>query len=191
MSDQVAQLLARVRSELQLSVQLTSAGKIELDASCFSLPKWPKKLDPQRCVVIDTTAAADGYAWPTPRFEILIANLDSIGLAVVQVGDPSSEKLQRAQQHFVRLAPPERAAVIQHAQLWIGHDTLWRTVAAAVGKPQVVIALNKIVPVWKNTFVVDSAGHAPESAALGPVSVTSVATAVRDALKQLGVPAQL
>jgi hypothetical protein len=55
----------------------------------------------------------------------------------------------------------------------------------------VIAAGNSVVPLWKDTFVIDNARHVAESAALGPVSVTAVATAVRDALKFIGIKAQL
>lgn len=189
-SSEVDQAIARACAECGVDI-VNKDGKLGLDRAGLSLPKWPKKLDPARCVVIDTSEARDGFSWPTPRFEILIANLDAIGLTAVQIGSPASEKLQRAQQHFARLEPAERAAVIDHTLLWIGHDTCWRYAAAALGKPQVIIASQKIIgPVWPNTFQADSSRGKAESTALGPVSVTAVATAVRDALKKLGVPEQ-
>lgn len=190
MSSETDQAILRAGAECGIEID-SNDGKPRLDRANLSLPKWPKKLDPARCVVIDTTKARDGFSWPTPRFEILIANLDAIGLTAVQIGSPASEKLQRAQQHFARLNPVECAAVIDHTLLWIGHDTCWRYAAAALGKPQVVIASHKITgPVWPNTFQADATRSAAESKALGPVSVTAVATAVRDAMKKLGVPEQ-
>lgn len=137
---------------------------------------------------MDTTATDDGEFWPTPRFEILIANLDSVGITVVQVGDPSSERLARANHHFKKLSSPDRAGVISMSLLWIGMNTPWRIVAAALGKPQIVIAASKaqVEPRWSDTLVVDASAHAPESKALGPISVTSVAEAVSAALKQFG-----
>jgi hypothetical protein len=105
----IADAVSRAERELGLRLTVNAMGAPVLDVSRFPEPKWPRKLDPLRTVVIDTSVSDDEFEWPAPRFEILIANLDSIGLTVVQVGDPSSEKLQRAQHHFVRLTHEERA----------------------------------------------------------------------------------
>lgn len=140
---------------------------------------------------MDTTPSLDGEFWPTPRFEILIANLDSVGISVVQVGDPSSEFLARANHHYKKLAPSDRAGVISQTLLWIGMNTQWRFIAAALGKPQIVIASSsaQVDPRWNDTYIVDATTHAPESKALGPISVTSVAEAVTKALKKIGAAA--
>ncbi len=186
------QIAARLQTALNLEITFDSAGRPRLESANLPAPKWPHKLEPHRTVVLDTSPSDDGEFWPTPRFEILIANLDAVGIAAVQVGDASSDRLARANHHFAKLKPAERAAVLDKALLWVGLDTPWRFIAAALGKPQIVIAASKqqIDPRWKDTFVVDAAAHAPESKALGPISVTSVAEAISTALKQIGATAK-
>lgn len=171
---------------------LDATGRPVLNGS-LEHPRWPNKLDPKLTAVIDTSPTTDGEFWSTPRFEILIANLDSVGIKVVQVGDPESERLARANHVFRKLSNAQRAGVISDAMLWIGMNTPWRFVAAALNKPQVVIAGSKldVAPHWKDTFIVDATKHEPESKALGPISVTSVADSVTKALKQLGKAAKL
>ena len=181
-------LVTRIQDSLGIELSFESHGRPKIVRPQIGSPKWPHKLDPLRTVVMDTTPTADGEFWPTPRFEILIANLDSVGIAVVQVGDPSSERLARANHHFKKLSSADRAGVISKSLLWVGMNTSWRIVAAALNKPQIVIATAKsqVEPRWQDTFVVDASAHAPESKALGPISVTSVAEAVSTALKQFG-----
>lgn len=188
MTEREANLCADIRTALGLEISFLPDGHPSLPTTSIKLPKWPSKLDPIRTVVMDTSPTHDGEFWPTPRFEILIANLDSVGIAVVQVGDPSSERLARANHHFHKLSSAERAGVIDHALLWIGVNTPWRIIAAALSKPQVVIAASKdqLEPRWINTFVTDAQAYAPESKALGPISVTAVAEAVNQALKHIG-----
>lgn len=170
-------------------VTTSETGRPKLDLGKLPKPRWPKKLSPERTVVLDITPAENGEQWPTPRFEILIANLDSIGIAALQVGDPGCERLGRANDYFVKDAPDQRAALIGEALLWIGMDTSWRLAAAALDKPQVVIAHSRsaVQPCFEDTFIVDAGKHAPESKVLGPISVTSVAEAVIKALKSIGV----
>ncbi|MBK6765865.1 MAG: hypothetical protein IPG71_05900 [bacterium] len=186
-------IAARIRSTLNLEITFNDAGRPRLEAAKLPTPKWPSKLEPHRTVVLDTSPSADGEFWPTPRFEILIANLDAVGISAVQVGDASSDRLARATHRFPKLAPAERAAVINKALLWVGLDTHWRIVAAALNKPQIVIAAAGVLvdPRWNDTFVANSSAHVPESKILGPISVTSVAEAVSAALKQLGAASKL
>lgn len=193
MSARDQDIAARIRSTLNLDITFNDAGRPHLDSATLPTPKWPSKLEPHRTVVLDTSPSADGEFWPTPRFEILIANLDSVGIAAVQVGDAASERLERASHRYTKLSSSERAAVIHKALLWVGLDTPWRFIAAALGKPQIVIAASgvHVDPRWKDTFVVDSTAHSPESKVLGPISVTSVAEAVSAALKQLGAAPKL
>ena len=181
-------LVTRIQDSLGIELEFSTQGRPKIVRPPLGSPKWPHKLDPLRAVVMDTTPTDDGEFWPTPRFEILIANLDSVGISVVQVGDPSSEFLARANHHFKKLSSADRAGVISMSLLWIGMNTPWRYVAAALGKPQIVIAASKsqVEPNWPDTFVVDASAHAPESKALGPISVTSVAEAVSTALKKFG-----
>lgn len=188
MASQELDLVARVLYSLEIELEFDSHGRPKLISPPIGSPKWPHKLEPHRTVVMDTTPTDDGEFWPTPRFEILIANLDSVGISVVQVGDPSSDFLARANHHYKKLSSADRAGVIAQSLLWIGMNTPWRIVAAALNKPQIVIAAAKsqVEPRWQDTFVVDASAHAPESKALGPISVTSVAEAVSSALKQIG-----
>lgn len=181
-----------LRLELGLSVMLDETGRPRLNEG-VERPRWPGKLDPSKTVVMDTSPTQDGEFWPAPRFEILIANLDSVGIKVVQVGDPASERLARADHVFRKLNASERAGVISEALLWIGMNTSWRYIAAALNKPQVVIVSSRddVKPSWNDTFIVDAASHKAESKTLGPISVTSVAEAATKALKQLGIAAQL
>lgn len=181
-------IVSHVRAALGFELGLTESGRPKILGPALGKPKWPHKLAHHRTVAIDTTPTADGEFWPTPRFEILIANLDAVGISVIQIGDATSERLARANHHYRKLANPERAGVIANCLLWIGMNTPWRFVAAALDKPQIVIASaqSHIEPRWKDTYVVDASSHAPESKTLGPISVTAVAAAVTSALKQLG-----
>lgn len=178
---------------LGFQVTLDDSGRPMVDVAKLPKQNPPGKLDMKRTVVIDTSPSVDGEQWPAPRFEILIANLDSVGISVLQLGNTSCTKLLRANDHFLKDRADKRASYIGQALLWIGMDSAWRFIAAGLGKPQIVIAADKsrVAPRWHDTFVVDALSHAPESKALGPISVTSVATAVSDALKQIGVSAKL
>lgn len=188
MSIVAGDLAANILSSLGFELEIQSSGRPVVVRPALGNPKWPNKLAHHRTVVMDTSPTSDGEFWPTPRFEILIANLDAVGISVVQVGDPSSERLARANHHYKKLTNAERAGVISNCLLWIGMNTPWRIIAAALNKPQIVIASSQsmVEPRWQDTFVVDASSHPPESKALGPISVTSVAEAVSNALKQIG-----
>ncbi len=178
---------ARVKQSVGLELTLDESGRPKL-LSPLGSPKWPNSLAHHRTVVMDTTPTEEGEFWPAPRFEILIANLDALGISVIQVGDPTSDRLSRATYHYKKLSSEDRAGVISMCLLWIGLNTTWRIIAAAVGKPQIVIAYSEsqVMPRWDNTFVANAKAHAPESKALGPISVMSVAEATTNALKFVG-----
>jgi ADP-heptose:LPS heptosyltransferase len=183
------ELLKRLSQELNLDVILRD-GRPRLDLTSVSGPRWPRKLVPEICVAIDPYELQSHRSWPLPRFEILIANLDSIGLKAVAVGIPGeahqTEKLLRVATDFSnRKRAIHQAHVISKCMLWVGHDTLWRHVAAAVGTPQIVIALEGSVsePCYEDTVVVFPGKAKAESKALGPLGVTEVAEAITNWLK--------
>jgi ADP-heptose:LPS heptosyltransferase len=184
-------LVARFREELGLDIEWID-GRPRLDVSQVRGLRWPRKVTPELAICMDPYVAGDTAGWPLPRFEILIANVDTIGLKVAACGVPEAgqadEKLLRAAADFSGKPPLKQAKAISETLLWIGHDTIWRHVAAAVGVPQVVIAVdgNTSEPRYADTHFVLPGKEAAESKALGPVSVTDVATVVSEIIKQAG-----
>ncbi|MBU1636767.1 hypothetical protein KKC97_03795, partial [bacterium] len=129
--------------------------------------------------------------WPVPRFEILIANLDSIGLKSVAVGvpglDQADESLSRVVADFsAKVDLRNQAAAISKCILWIGHDTPRRHLAAAVGTPQLVLLPHgeESEPSYSDTLFVKPSRGPVESKVLGPLSVTDAAEAVQKLLKR-------
>ncbi|MBL0063389.1 MAG: hypothetical protein IPP40_18370 [bacterium] len=75
-------LVTRVHDSLGIELEFDPQGRPKLIRPPLGSPKWPHTLEPLRTVVMDTTPTDDGEFWPTPRFEILIANLDSVSITV-------------------------------------------------------------------------------------------------------------
>jgi hypothetical protein len=177
-------LIARIQQELGLSVSIRD-GRPFLDLSDVGDVKWPRKLVPETCVAVDPYADDPERRWVFPRYEILIANLDYIGFNAIAVGHPArdqkDERLLRVAADFAgKFSPFKTAVVISKCRLWIGPDTLWRHVAAAVGTPQLVVVPRGVAdqPIYSDTTVVVAKGKRTESEALGPLSVAEVAEAV-------------
>ncbi|MBU1638173.1 hypothetical protein KKC97_10965, partial [bacterium] len=140
---QIMNLIAHLKQECGVEVSLES-GRPVLDISAMKGPRWPRKVNPALCVAIDPYGPDAKRRWPVPRFEILIANLDSIGLKSVAVGvpglDQADESLSRVVADFsAKVDLRNQAAAISKCILWIGHDTPRRHLAAAVGTPQLVL----------------------------------------------------
>ncbi|MCC6476175.1 hypothetical protein IT157_03895 [bacterium] len=178
------EISSAIQKLLGVEPEWSTDGSPRLEKSILRELKWPKNISPLSTVVMDTLPGPKGESWPEPRFEILIANLDSVGLKSVQCGGSSETKLGRALHDFSKLSSPDRAAVISGACMWIGMESPWRWIAAALDTPQVVITgLSDSTLIWKDTFVVRQGKHAAESSALGPISVTDVAEAATLAMK--------
>lgn len=178
------EISAAIHELLGVDVTWSADGRPQIDRQLLRDVKWPKNVPAQSAVVIDASPGLSKESWPEPRFEILIANLDSVGLKSVQCGGSEEAKLGRALHDFSKLSSLDRAAVIGGACIWIGMESAWRWIAAALNTPQVVIAgLSDTSFTWKDTFVVKQGEHAAESSALGPISVTDVAEAATLAMK--------
>ena len=189
---QIMNLIAHLKQECGVEVSLVD-GRPSLDISSVKGPRWPRKVNPSLCVAIDPYGPDASRRWPVPRFEILIANLDSIGLKAVAVGVPGSdqadENLSRVVADFsVKKGLLSQAQAISKCILWIGHDTPRRHLAAAVGTPQLVLLPRgeESEPNYSDTYFVKPSKGPVESKALGPLSVTDAAEAVTGMLKQLG-----
>jgi ADP-heptose:LPS heptosyltransferase len=185
-------LIAHLKQKCGVDVSL-DGGRPVLDITAVKGPRWPRKLNPGLCVAIDPYGPDATRRWPVPRFEILIANLDSIGLKAVAVGVPGSdqddEHLSRVVADFTRKTDLlSQAEAISKCILWIGHDTPRRHLAAAVGIPQLVLlpAGDETEPAYNDTVFVKPVKGPVESKALGPLSVSVAAEAVTDMLKKLG-----
>jgi ADP-heptose:LPS heptosyltransferase len=185
-------LVTRIRQELALDVSIQD-GRPCLDLSMVKEARWPRKVNPAVCIAIDPYGPDARHRWPLPRFEILIANLDSIGLKAIAVGipgpDQSDERLIRVVADFsVRYEALAQAGVIAKCIMWIGHDTVRRHIAAAVGIPQIVLlpSGDGTEPVYNDTVFVRPGSGKAESKVLGPLSVANVAEAVTSVLKNLG-----
>lgn len=168
-------------------------GRPVLDISAVKGPRWPRKVNPAICVAIDPYGPDAKRRWPVPRFEILIANLDSIGLKSVAVGVPGADQ---ADENLCRVVADfsastdlkSQAEAISKCMLWIGHDTPRRHLAAAVGVPQVVLLPQgeETEPSYEDTVFVTPSKGPVESKVLGPLSVTDAAEAVTKLLRKLG-----
>lgn len=180
------EIARRIRELLgvELSWELSGRPRIECE-----LPRinWPRGMQGETTVALDPADGAH-FTWPTPRFEILIANLESIGYKTVSTGVAvDGEALNRAHWNLSRERKLLKIiAAIRASVLWVGHDTLWRHIAAAVATPQVVLTNGTPLsgPVYPDTNVVSSRGGRAESAALGPLSVKEVSEAILSVLKR-------
>jgi ADP-heptose:LPS heptosyltransferase len=188
-------LVTRIRQELALDVSMKD-GRPCLDLSMVKDARWPRKVNSAVCIAIDPYGPDAERRWPLPRFEILIANLDSIGLKAVAVGipgaDQSDERLARVVADFSdRYDAVTQAGVISKCIMWVGHDTVRRHIAAAVGIPQVVLLPDggETIPAYGDTIFVKPSSGKAESKVLGPLSVADVAEAVTAVLKKLGAQA--
>ncbi|MBU0692746.1 hypothetical protein KKH18_13160 [bacterium] len=187
---QIMNLIAHLKQECGVEVSLES-GRPVLDISAMKGPRWPRKVNPALCVAIDPYGPDAKRRWPVPRFEILIANLDSIGLKSVAVGvpglDQADESLSRVVADFsAKVDLRNQAAAISKCILWIGHDTPRRHLAAAVGTPQLVLLPHgeESEPSYSDTLFVKPSRGPVESKVLGPLSVTDAAEAVQKLLKR-------
>ncbi len=185
-------LVAQLESLLGTEISMEDGCPV-VDTEKLKQVRWPRKVNPALCVAIDPYGPDAKRRWPVPRFEILIANLDSIGLKAVAVGvpgqDQSDERLCRAVADFTKKSDLRaQASVISKCIMWIGHDTPHRHIAAAVGVPQLVLLPHgeESEPSYSNTCFVKPSKGPVESKVLGPLSVTDAAEAVTDMLKKLG-----
>src|SRR3989339_1066522 len=117
-------LVTRIRQELALEVSMKD-GRPCLDLSETKDARWPRKINPAVCIAIDPYGPDAECRWPLPRFEILIANFDSIGLKAVAVGNPgadqSDERLSRIVADFTdKCDLLTQTRVISKCLMWIG-----------------------------------------------------------------------
>lgn len=186
------EIIRRLREELQLPAEWRQ-DRPWIDVEQLRSARWPRKLKPEQTVAVDPYVPEDGKRWVSPRWEILIANLDQIGYKVLATGLPvpgqRDEQLMRAASSLsVKMKLAQRVWMISRCRMWIGPDSLWRHVAAAVNVPQVIVCPQGEAdgPVYEDTMVAVPSGKPAESETLGPLSVTVVADAVVQTLKKLG-----
>lgn len=182
-----AEIARDVERLLGVGLRWSASGAPEISAEDLPRAKWPRALKPEETVVMDPSGDSATFCWPLPRFEILVANLDAIGFKVAGTGTtPDGETILRAQWDLSQERKLlKRAAVIRESRLWIGHDTIWRHVAAALGTPQVVLQGPRAIEglIYADTHVAGSSGARAESKALGPLSVKEVSELILSALK--------